>query len=180
MRLRLERWKSPISMLLLVTDEDGALRGLEFADHESRMSRLLRLHYDDYTLEQGDAPKSITRALAAYFKGDMDALAGVRTATGGTPFQRDVWKALRAIPAGTTTSYGRLAEKLGRAGASRAVGAANGANPIAIVVPCHRVIGANGALTGFASGLSRKRWLLDHENRFAEIPAGSGFSTSLI
>ena len=179
MRLQLERWKSPVAMLLLVTDEDGALRGLEFADHESRMSRLLRLHYGAYTLEEGDAPVSITRALDAYFNGDMEALAAIRTATGGTPFQREVWKALRTIPAGTTMSYGQLAAKIGRTGASRAVGAANGANPIAIVVPCHRVIGASGALTGFAGGLPRKRWLLDHENRFAQAPAGSGFSNCL-
>jgi len=78
-----------------------------------------------------------------------------------------VWRALRTIPAGTTMSYGRLAAQLGRAGASRAVGAANGANPIAIVIPCHRVIGADGTLTGYGGGLARKRWLLDHEREHA-------------
>ena len=171
MRLRLERWASPLSILLLVTDDDGALRGLEFADHEARMHRLLRLHYGDYKLQEGAAPGSITRALEAYFDGNIDALADIRVATGGTPFQREVWKGLRAIPAGVTRSYGQLAASLGRAGASRAVGAANGANPIAIVVPCHRVIGANGTLTGFASGLPRKRWLLDHERRFSRVRA---------
>ena len=87
----------------------------------------------------------------------------VRTATGGTSFQRAVWRALRAIKPGTTKSYGQIAASIGRPTASRAVGAANGANPIAIVVPCHRVIGANGALTGYGGGLPRKRWLLDHE-----------------
>jgi methylated-DNA-[protein]-cysteine S-methyltransferase len=137
------------------------------------MHRLLRNHYGDYTLDDGDAPRSIIEALTAYFAGDVDALAGVRTATGGTPFQREVWKALRQIPAGTTVSYGKLAAQLGRAGASRAVGAANGANPIAIVVPCHRVIGANGTLTGFASGLPRKEWLLAHERRFAPVGVGA-------
>jgi methylated-DNA-[protein]-cysteine S-methyltransferase len=172
MHLRLERWTSPLSPLLIVTDDDGLLRALEFEDLESRMSRLLREHYGTYTLADGAAPASLTRTLDAYFKGEMDALDEIQTATGGTPFQRDVWKALRQIPAGTTISYGQLATNLGRAGSARAVGAANGANPIPIVVPCHRVIGANGALTGFASGLPRKRWLLDHESRFAQIPAG--------
>lgn len=169
MRLRLERRASPVSPLLLVTDGDGLLRALEFADHEERMRRLLREHYGTFTLEDGAAPRSLTRALDAYFAGSIEGLADVQTATGGTQFQRDVWGALRTIPAGTTTSYGQLAAGLGRPGASRAVGAANGANPIAIVVPCHRVIGANGTLTGFASGLPRKQWLLDHERRFAAV-----------
>ena len=167
MHLRLERWTSPLAPLLLVTDEDGVVRALEFADLESRMWRLLREHYGSYTLEDGAAPASLTRALNAYFKGELSALDEIETATGGTPFQREVWNALRTIPAGTTISYGQLAADLGRDGSARAVGAANGANPIAIIVPCHRVIGANGALTGFASGLDRKRWLLEHEARFA-------------
>jgi methylated-DNA-[protein]-cysteine S-methyltransferase len=172
MRLQLERWASPVSPLLLVTDNDGALRALEFAENESRMLRLLHRYYGGYTLEEGTAPASLKRALEAYFDGDVDALADVQTATAGTSFQREVWKALRAIPAGTTISYGQLATNLGRKGASRAVGAANGANPIPIVVPCHRVIGADGSLTGFGSGLPRKQWLLDHEARFAPIAAG--------
>jgi methylated-DNA-[protein]-cysteine S-methyltransferase len=167
MRLQLERWSSPVSSLLLITDDAGTLRGLEFASHEARMHRLLRLHYGDYTLRDGAAPASITKALKAYFDGDMDALADIQVATNGTVFQRSVWKVLRDIPGGTTMSYGRLAAKLGRPSASRAVGAANGANPIAIVVPCHRVIGASGALTGYASGLPHKQWLLEHERRFA-------------
>jgi methylated-DNA-[protein]-cysteine S-methyltransferase len=158
--------------LLLVTDDDGVLRALEFADHEARMHRRLREHYGGYTLREGAAaaaPASVTRALDAYFDGSTDALADVRTATGGTPFQREVWDALGEIPPGTTVSYGQLAAGLGRAGSSRAVGAANGANPIAIVVPCHRVIGANGTLTGYGGGLPRKQWLLDHECRFAPV-----------
>jgi methylated-DNA-[protein]-cysteine S-methyltransferase len=169
MRLRLERWASPISSLLLVTDDDGALRALEFAENEVRMLRLLRRDYGDCPIEPGPAPTSLKRALIAYFNGNIDALADVKTATGGTPFQRQVWQALRSIPAGTTVSYGQLAATLGRKGASRAVGGANGANPIPIVVPCHRVIGADGSLTGFGSGLPRKQWLLDHERRFAPI-----------
>lgn len=131
------------------------------------MHRLLRQHYGDHTLQEGAAPASLARALEAYFGGRIDSLAGVKVATGGTPFQRKVWHALRAIPPGITVSYGQLAASLGDANASRAAGSANGANPIAIVVPCHRVVGANGALTGYAGGLTRKRWLLDHERRFA-------------
>ena len=173
MRLLLERRTSPISSLLLVTDEDGVLRALDFADHEARMHRSLRDHYREYALEEGAAPVSVTQALDAYFEGSLDALAHVKTATGGTPFQREVWKALRAIPAAVTISYGQLAANIGRPGACRAVGAANGANPIAIVVPCHRVIGANGTLTGYGGGLSRKQLLLDHEARFAPIAAGA-------
>lgn len=173
MRLQLERWDSPVTTLLLITDEAGVLRALDFADHESRMRRLLQLHYGDCTLEENAAPASITEALSAYFEGDIEALADIPVATGGTPFQREVWKALRSIPAGTTISYGQLAANIGHTGASRAVGAANGANPIGIVVPCHRVIGANGTLTGYAGGLSHKRWLLDHERRFAPVLAGA-------
>ena len=168
MRLLFERWTSPAAgPLLLVTDAEGVLRGLEFAPNEARLRRLLGNHYPGVAFEDGDAPAPLKRALEAYFEGDVDAIAGVATATNGTAFQREVWAALRTIPAGTTWSYGQLATKLGRKGASRAVGAANGANPIPIVVPCHRVIGADGSLTGFGSGIERKRWLLDHEARCA-------------
>jgi O-6-methylguanine DNA methyltransferase len=172
MRLQLERFASPVSELLIVTDAEGNLRALDYADYESRMHRLLRLHYGSYTLTAGSTPASIKRALRAYFDGDIEALDVLPTATGGTEFQREVWKGLRAIPAGTTITYGQLATNIGRVGSSRAVGAANGANPIAIVAPCHRVIGANGALTGYAGGLSHKQWLLDHEREHAPILAG--------
>ena len=93
----------------------------------------------------------------------------------GAPFEKQVWAALRAIPPGETTSYGAIAKSLGSAGASRAVGAANGANPIAIIVPCHRVIGASGDLTGYGGGLERKTWLLTHEHRWRHEPQGSLF-----
>ena len=166
MQLRLERWNSLVGELFLVTDEDGLLRALEFEENEARLRQLLRRYYGEVSLEDGEAPASFKDSLKAYFAGDMHALANVAAATAGTAFQREVWKALRAIPAGTTMSYGQVAAKIGRKAASRAVGAANGANPIPIVVPCHRVIGADGSLTGFGSGLPRKRWLLDHEARF--------------
>jgi O-6-methylguanine DNA methyltransferase len=159
-------------LLMVVTDDNGTLRALEFGDHEDRLRRLLHDHYGEYTLTEGAAPASISDALDAYFQGEIDALNGVQTATAGTEFQREVWRALRTIPAGTTISYGQLAALIGRPSASRAVGAANGANPIPIVVPCHRVIGANGTLTGFGGGLPRKQWLLEHERRFASVASG--------
>jgi methylated-DNA-[protein]-cysteine S-methyltransferase len=172
MHLLLERWNSPISPLLIVTDQDGALRALEFGENEDRLRRLLGAQYGEFTLEEGNAPSAITKALTAYFRGDLRAVDKLITATNGTPFQHEVWRALRKIPAGTTISYGELAKRVGRPSASRAVGAANGANPIPIVVPCHRVIGANGSLTGFGSGLPRKKWLLEHERRHAAVATG--------
>jgi methylated-DNA-[protein]-cysteine S-methyltransferase len=168
MRLQLDHWNSPLSPLLIVTDDDGVLRALEFADLEPRMMRLLGEHYGTHSLHNGTAPAPLTRALTAYFSGELAAVDDIQTGTAGTPFQREVWSALRKIPAGTTTTYGQLASAIGRTGSARAVGAANGSNPIPIVVPCHRVVGANGTLTGFAGGLPRKRWLLDHESRFAQ------------
>jgi O-6-methylguanine DNA methyltransferase len=174
MRLRLERRASPIGVILLVADESGALRALDFDDYEARMAELLRRHYGAYLLAEGGAPKPATSALEAYFDGDLNALANVPTATGGSTFQREIWAALRKIPPAATISYGQLAASLGRPGASRAVGLANGANPIGIVVPCHRVIGSNGALTGYGGGLHRKRWLLDHERRHAGASQDQG------
>jgi O-6-methylguanine DNA methyltransferase len=163
MRFLLDRYASPLSPLLLVTDEEGALRALDFGDHEPRTHRVLTEHYGDVAIKRGAAPKAISQALDAYFDGDFAALEAVPVATGGTVFQRAVWHALREIPPGTTQSYGQIAASIGRPAASRAVGAANGANPVAIVVPCHRVIGAGGTLTGYAGGIARKCWLLDHE-----------------
>ena len=114
-----------------------------------------------------------TSQLAAYFAGELTDF-DIRLAPSGTEFQRRVWAGLATIPYGETTSYGELAAQLGNAGASRAVGLANGRNPISIVIPCHRVIGSDGRLTGYGGGLGRKRWLLDHEQavlrRRGELP----------
>jgi methylated-DNA-[protein]-cysteine S-methyltransferase len=162
-----DRLETTIGTLLLIHDREGHLRALDFHDFESRMRRLLRLHYgaegDDFAIEDREAPPKIRRAINNYFSGDLLAINAVSVATGGTSFQRDVWAALRTIQAGTTVSYGALARRLGRPKSVRAVGLANGANPVAIVVPCHRVIGADGSLTGYGGGISRKRWLLIHE-----------------
>jgi len=166
-RLALDRVDSPLGTMLIVADGNGVLRGLDFADHETRCRRLLRRHYGSDQVATGRAPIAITDALQRFFAGDLDAIDRIAVATNGTPFQRRVWDALRAIPAGTTVSYGRLAATLRRPTASRAVGLANGANPIGIVVPCHRVIGSDGGLTGYGGGLERKRWLLAHEERWS-------------
>jgi methylated-DNA-[protein]-cysteine S-methyltransferase len=162
MRLWLERLPSPIGTILLVSDGE-AVRALDFSDYEARTHQLLRIHYGAYDLREGAAPRPIGDAIRAYFAGELRVIDKIPTATGGSEFQRRVWAGLREIPAGTTLGYGKLAERVGKPKASRAVGLANGANPIAIVVPCHRVIGADGTLTGYGGGLERKRWLLEHE-----------------
>lgn len=108
-------------------------------------------------------PREIASALAAYFAGQLEALDALEVDPEGTEFQRKVWAALRTIPAGRTWSYAQLARAVGRPSATRAVGAANGRNPVALVIPCHRVIASDGTLGGYAGGLDRKRWLLRHE-----------------
>ncbi len=163
MRLAIDRLSAPIGTLLLVSDDDGRVRALDFDDYEARMLRLLKTHYGNPTLAAGPAPAAVQRAIDAYFTGDLGAIDNVSVATGGTPFQRTVWAALRRIPAGTLTSYGALAASIARPSARRAVGLAVGSNPVAVIVPCHRVIGADHSLTGYAGGLPRKRWLLRHE-----------------
>ena len=161
--LILDRIATPVGEVLLVVDGDGAVRALDFHDYEPRMMRLLARHYGETPLTPGRAPQGVRTAVEAYFAGDATALDGVAIATGGTDFQRQVWAALRAIPAGETRTYGQLAAAIGRPKAVRAAGLANGQNPIAVIVPCHRVIGTNGTLTGYAGGLERKKWLLAHE-----------------
>ena len=161
--LTLDRVATPVGEVLLVTDGAGAVRALDFADYEARMNRLLVRHAPGASLTAGRAPGPVRTALERYFGGDVHALDGLTVTTGGTDFQRSVWKALRAIPAGETRTYGQLAAAIGSPKAVRAVGLANGRNPVALIVPCHRVIGANGTLTGYAGGLERKRWLLQHE-----------------
>ena len=162
--LTLDRVATPVGEVLLVTDGEGAVRALDFCDYEARMLRLLRRHCDDEPrLVAGRAPETVRRAVEAYFAGEVRALDGVMVKTGGTAFQKAIWAALRAIPAGETRSYGQLAAAIGAPRAVRAAGLANGQNPVAVIVPCHRVIGSNGTLTGYAGGLERKRWLLAHE-----------------
>ena len=159
----LDRLKTPIGTALLVSDDEGHLRALDWSDHEARMHRLLQRHYGEFVLTDGPAPDGITRPLKAYFAGDLAQLSAVKWRANGTPFQQKVWKKLQTIPAGQTSSYGAMAAGLKAPSAARAVGLANGANPVSVVVPCHRLIGADGSLTGYAGGLQRKQWLLAHE-----------------
>ena len=154
---------APIGPVLLATD-GVKLVGLDFGGPEERLLRLLRVRFGpDLDLREAADPLGFASAVRAYFDGRLDALDGIPVDGGGTPFQRQVWAALRTIPAGETRTYGQIAVGLGQPGASRAVGMANGLNPINLVVPCHRVIGSTGALAGYGGGLDRKRWLLAHE-----------------
>jgi methylated-DNA-[protein]-cysteine S-methyltransferase len=146
---------------------NGRLCALEFVERWPRRVEWLRRQLGPRVVRSAADPAGVVGRLADYFHGRLDALGDVPVEMIGTDFQRRVWSALRDLPAGRTTSYGALAQALRRPDASRAVGAANGANPIALVVPCHRVVGADGALTGYAGGLERKRWLLAHEQRHA-------------
>ncbi len=170
--LQVEQLSSPIGPMLLLTDEQQTLRMLDWIDCQERMDRLLRRQYGlGRTRTLAATRRSTARdAMEAYFGGDLSAIDRLLVANGGTDFQRQVWAALRTIPAGQTCSYGQLAAAIDRPKAVRALGLANGANPIAIVVPCHRVIGANGALTGYGSGLARKAWLLAHEGGGSPAP----------
>ncbi len=163
-KLFAETLPSPIGAITLLTDAAGVLRVLEFEDHHDRMERLLRLHYPQgWQVDPASTQSDALRAMTAYFAGDVNAIDALPTATGGTEFQRAVWAALRDVGAGRTVAYGDIATTIGRPSAMRAVGMANGSNPIAIVVPCHRIIGRSGMLTGYAGGLARKQWLLAHE-----------------
>ncbi|AWB08282.1 methylated-DNA--[protein]-cysteine S-methyltransferase (plasmid) [Azospirillum humicireducens] len=162
--LLIDRTATPIGELILVADTDGALHAIDWTDHEERLHRLLCLHHrSGYELRQTADPGGLTRAMDAYFAGELSAIDRLPVRTGGTPFQRAVWAALRGIPCGVTITYRELAVLAGRPAAVRAAGHANGANPVGIVVPCHRVIGSDGTLTGYGGGVERKRWLLTHE-----------------
>jgi methylated-DNA-[protein]-cysteine S-methyltransferase len=161
--LTLDLIDAPIGALLIATDDAGNLRAVDFWADEAALRRQLRRQYGEVAVEKGPAPQAIRRAFTDYFAGDLRALERVPVATVGSAFQRKVWAALQRIPAGETRSYGQLAAAIGEPDAARAVGLANGQNPIAVVIPCHRVIGADGSLTGFGGGLPRKRWLLTHE-----------------
>lgn len=174
--LRAYRFGSPIGEMVAVCTGDR-VAALDFADCAARMERLLRRRYAAFRFRNAAGPHPVVDALAAYFDGELDALRSLDVDPGGTPFQRQVWTALRDIPAGMTCGYAQLAGELGRPKAARAVGAANARNPIAVVVPCHRLIGAGGDLTGYAGGLDRKRWLLEHEGCPVGKPSTPASST---
>ncbi len=165
--LSVDRLASPIGDMLIVADREGNLRATFWTDHDADVRGFLQRQYPGVPIEMEPAanPHGLTHAISAYFAGDLHAIDTLPVKTAGTAFQHAVWDALRDIPCGATISYGELARRIGRPDAVRAMGSANGSNPIGVVVPCHRVIGANGSLTGYGGGLERKRWLLDHERQ---------------
>ena len=164
-------FESPLGPLTVFAGS-GLLMGVEFGDNradfeggngtelESELARRLRL---GGLVKPHSDPAGAVSALRAYFAGDLHALDRLPVDPIGTPFQQRVWTALRTVKAGRTASYADIANAIGAPKSTRAVGAANGANPIAIVVPCHRIIGSGGSLVGYGGGLDRKRWLLEHE-----------------
>jgi methylated-DNA-[protein]-cysteine S-methyltransferase len=174
LNLFIDRIKTPIGVLLLVADGAGRLRAIDWDEFEPRMLRFLRLYCgkDGFRLEPAHNPHGLRDKMESYFEGDMGAIYDIAVETGGTMFQRSVWNELRNIPVGSAISYRTLAERIARPTAVRAVGLANGSNPVGIVVPCHRVIGSNGSLTGYGGGLERKRWLLDHEQKHTACASG--------
>jgi methylated-DNA-[protein]-cysteine S-methyltransferase len=158
--LLIDEIQSPLGRIVIAA-RDGRLCALEFG--RARLARQLGVRYPDLPQRRARNPFGLSVKLRAYLAGDLAVVDHIAVETGGTRFQQRVWRALRRIPAGHTMSYGALARALGVGAAARAVGAANGRNPISLVVPCHRLIGGDATLTGYGGGLWRKRWLLCHE-----------------
>lgn len=148
---------------MILVAKDGVVLLFEFEGTPGRVERQMRARFGDVELQPATNPFGIGDCIRSYFDGDLHAIDDLLTDGGGTDFERAVWAELRKIPVGTTVSYGSIARTLGDIQHSRAVGTANGKNPIAIIVPCHRVIGADGSLTGYGGGLKNKEWLLRHE-----------------
>ena len=161
--LYVDHIETPVGRLAVVVDEEDSLRAVGFTEGHPRMDRILGADGATPHLVPKKNPGGLMAPIRAYFRGDLGAIEGLPVTLVGTDFQRTVWRALLRIPCGETWSYGQLAARIGKPKAVRAVGLANGANPVGIVVPCHRVIGADGSLTGYGGGMQRKRWLLEHE-----------------
>ena len=157
-----DRIPTPIGDMILVT-RDGVLLLLEFEDASPRIERQMKARFADFELQLSTNPFGLSDVMEDYFSGNLHAIDSILTDGGGTEFEKRVWAELRKIPCGTTASYGAIARKFSDVNLSRAVGTANGRNPIAIVVPCHRVIGGDGSMTGYGGGIQRKEWLLRHE-----------------
>jgi methylated-DNA-[protein]-cysteine S-methyltransferase len=163
----LDHIPTPLGSFAIVADAEGRLYAAGFTEGHPRMQQKLSGYAAAGTppLTPAQNPGGLSQAIARYFAGELAAIQGLPCADFGTEFQKTVWRALRDIACGETCSYAELARRIGRPSAVRAVGLANGANPICLIVPCHRVIGADGSLTGYAGGIERKRWLLAHEQR---------------
>lgn len=157
--------ESPVDDILILGD--GKTISRVFMDGQKYSPQLSPQLQDDWQRDD-DCYRNAREQLEAYFAGDLTTFDLPLNPT-GTDFQKQVWKALLQIPFGETVSYQAIANSINNPKAVRAVGAANGRNPIGIIVPCHRVIGANGSLTGYAGGLERKQWLLEHEQRQARL-----------
>jgi len=166
------KFRSPIGEIVVAVHA-GRLCALSFAEQWPRRCAQLEKRFGQVEFRDAADPAGVITCLGKYFAGDLGALDAIAVDTGGTPFQQRVWRELRKIPAGHTVSYGHLATAIGAPAAVRAVGAANGSNPVGIVLPCHRVIGSNGQLTGYGGGLERKRWLLAHESAQRELRVAS-------
>jgi methylated-DNA-[protein]-cysteine S-methyltransferase len=176
-KITIDEIPSPVGTIIVAATDRGVCT-LDFTDCRKRMTTLLARRFGETRTTPATDPFGASSAVRAYLEGALDALAAVPLDLGGTPFQMRVWAELRRIPYGETVSYGELAAALGKPSAARAVGAANGRNPVALVVPCHRVVRSRGELGGYAGGLDRKRWLLDHERRWrragSETAAAAG------
>jgi methylated-DNA-[protein]-cysteine S-methyltransferase len=157
-----DRIPTPLGEAQIVCDGEGRLHLFGWYDSDRWQS-----HFGECALAQRSDPFGLSAAIAGYFEGNVLVIDDLPVAFSGTAFQNKVWHALRAIPAGETLSYGALAQRIGEPKAVRAVGLANGSNPVGLIVPCHRVIGSDGSLTGYGGGLERKKWLLAHEARHA-------------
>lgn len=172
-----ESLPTPLGKLVLLSRADGALVSLDFFDLQERREALLRRRFGTGGWrERAASPGADSerlRALRRYFAGELDALAGLPLELEGNALQRELWSLLQSLPPGQFTRYGALAEALQRPGAARAIGAALGANPLLLVLPCHRVLASNGRLHGYAGGIERKRWLLEHEGLLPRLPTGA-------
>jgi methylated-DNA-[protein]-cysteine S-methyltransferase len=160
--VRVTTFASPVGELTLAAHA-GKVCLLHFGADADGVRRSLQRWYPGETIEADPNPAGAVARLEVYFGGDLDALDTIDVELNGTAFQKQVWTTLRTVRAGTTAAYSDIARAISSPSAIRAVGAANGANPVAVIVPCHRIIGTNGSLTGYGGGLDRKRWLLEHE-----------------
>ena len=170
-KILIDRVETPLGPMTLAA-RDGVMLLLEFGDEKGRIERNLRARFGDAELVATANPFGFSDKIAAYFAGDLAAIETIPTDGGGSDFEKQVWGELKRIPCGVAISYGEIAKRLGDPQLARAVGTANNHNPISIVVPCHRVIGADGSLVGYGGGLHRKRWLLAHES--ATMPSAQG------
>ena len=162
MRIEIATIESPLGKLTAAAHGPRVCL-VHFGPASTSVRSSLQSWYPDAEIAATANPGGVVDVLRRYFEGDLESLDGIEVELNGTSFQKNVWLALRSVRAGTTMSYSQLAKQVGSPAAVRAVGAANGANPVAVVLPCHRIIGSNGSLTGYGGGLHRKRWLLDHE-----------------